>query len=267
VLMHATPCIDPADDGWGTLSLQTGEWHASAECAFGQPADIHVYKAELSAGESQIGVSAALLSPAERARADRFRFPHDRARYIMAHGALREIVGAYAGIPPERIEFSFSRYGKPALSGFQPGIGIEFNMSHAGDVALIALSEVGPLGVDIEHVREETDPGQLAEACLTPGEIRMLGTMPVHERIETVYRWWTRKEALAKALGEGLAQPLTRYQVVPPFVTREGGGPAGRHPWGVWDISPYPGYVATLVANGAVRSVRLLVHEPRGLIA
>jgi 4'-phosphopantetheinyl transferase len=185
----------------------------------------------------------------------------------MAHGALREIVGAYTGIPPERVEFILSRHGKPALTGVQPGNGVEFNMSHAGDVALIALSKVGPLGVDVEFVREETDPGDLAEACLAPREIRVLGTMPVHERVETVYRWWTRREALAKALGEGLAQHLARYQVVPPFVTREGRGPEGRRPWGVWDLSPCPGYVATLVANGAVRSVRLLVHEPRGLIA
>lgn len=258
-----TICMDGLSQGrWGTLAVDAGTWHSAGEHILGRPEDVHVYQVALRTSTSMLDCSLALLSHDEMDRADRFRSPRDRARFIVAHGALREIVGAYTRVPPARLEFMFSPLGKPSLSGNHPGRRVEFNMSHAGDLALIALSGVGPLGVDVEEVREENDPDELADACLATDERAALVDLPARERIGTIYRWWTRKEAVGKARGEGLAMRPDQCKVIPPFLMPEGDGGTGETFWRVWDMAPCPGYVATLVAGGADRCIRLLVHEP-----
>nr|MCU0624624.1 hypothetical protein [Gemmatimonadaceae bacterium] len=94
--------------------------------------------------------SEALLSPAERARADRFRFARDRHRYLVAHDAMRRILGAALGVAPGALVFDHGPQGKPALAG-SPGV--HFNLSHSEDLAVLAVTTRGPIGVDVEAVR------------------------------------------------------------------------------------------------------------------
>jgi 4'-phosphopantetheinyl transferase len=253
--------IDPAAVGWGILAPYAGEWRAAGHYALGQPGDVHVYMVSLRHDEALVDAYEQILSPVEKQRADRFHFAPDRARYIAAHGALREIVGAYAEIPAAAISFQYSPHGKPALHGTNREFPVAFNMSHSGEVALVAVSGSGPLGIDVERVPGNVETEDLAPVCCSRLETAILAELPLCERAVTLYRWWTRKEALAKALGEGLSRPLRRYQVVPPYLSEENPGRGANHPWGVWDISPLPGYVATLVADSPERTVVLNVFE------
>ncbi|MES1260124.1 MAG: phosphopantetheine-protein transferase, partial [Acidobacteriota bacterium] len=77
---------------------------------------------------------ALLLSPDEEARANRLRFVSDRVRWSHAHSALREILGRHLNRPPLEITFDLGQHGKPAVAG------LEFNLSHAGSWAMIAVS-------------------------------------------------------------------------------------------------------------------------------
>jgi 4'-phosphopantetheinyl transferase len=133
--------------------------------------------------------STALLSPEECDRAARFKWDKDRIPWINAHSALREILATYAGVRPESLHFTCNENGKPALDG---QTGIEFNLSHSGEFALIAVSTSAPVGVDIERIRPEVEIAAL---------LVRLGETDLPETVPELYHRWTRREARSKAVG------------------------------------------------------------------
>ena len=94
------------------------------------------------------------LSEDEVARANRFRFEEDRIRWIRARSSLRLILSRYAGSDPAELVFCYGKHGKPALVG---ATGVEFNLSHSGDWAMVAVARSVPVGVDIERMRANVD--------------------------------------------------------------------------------------------------------------
>jgi 4'-phosphopantetheinyl transferase len=137
------------------------------------------------------------LSDDEIARASRFKFEDDRVRWIRARSSLRLVLSRYAGDDPARLGFIYGAHGKPALL---PGSDIEFNLSHAGDRAMIAISRSVPVGVDIEHIRSNFDIAPLLRRL---GETELPDTNfpDVSQRL---YQVWTRREARSKAGGGAL---------------------------------------------------------------
>lgn len=133
-----------------------------------------------------------VLSEDEKVRAARFHFETDRVRWIRAHSALRLILAKFLGAPAPDLRFSVGPHGKPAL--VESG-GLEFNLSHAGNWAAIAVARNVPVGVDIERMREEVDMASL---------LRRLGETSIPETSEELYRAWTRREATSKAAGGAL---------------------------------------------------------------
>lgn len=160
---------------------------------------------------------AALLSPDELQRADRFRFPVDRTRFVTTRGSLRLVLGAYARQDPKSLVFDYvcvcgsphcamSRR-KPALRSVVPGRDIRFNVSHSDDVALIAVSESTEVGVDIERIRPEVDWRALASEALGPADAAAVLALSGRRGLLAFYRCWAHKEAFLKALGRGLTTP------------------------------------------------------------
>jgi len=94
-----------------------------------------------------------LLSPCERARADRFDFRRDRDLFVAGHARLRRILGAYLQESPAALRFAYGESGKPALSG-----PLAFNLSHSGGFAALAVARF-QLGVDIECIRPIEEMG------------------------------------------------------------------------------------------------------------
>jgi 4'-phosphopantetheinyl transferase len=148
-----------------------------------------------------------LLSADERARAERFHFEADRARFIAARAGLRRILAYYSSLPPELIEFQIDAYGKPLL--LRPSVALEFNVSHAGDYALIAITSGLPCGVDIERCSAKLDEAAVAAKFFCPREAEWLS----HAE-GGFLRLWAAKEAVVKAMGGGLSIPLCNFDVV-----------------------------------------------------
>jgi 4'-phosphopantetheinyl transferase len=132
------------------------------------------------------------LTDDEIARAGRFRFEEDCVRWTRARSALRLILSRYAGDDAFRLAFTYGPHGKPSLLPFSE---IEFNLSHAGDWAMIAVTRAVPVGVDIERIRAKTDMAPLLERL---GETDLPSTTP------ELYQRWTRREARTKAAGSAL---------------------------------------------------------------
>jgi 4'-phosphopantetheinyl transferase len=153
----------------------------------------------------------AVVSRAERERAERFGFPHLRQRHLAAHAALRGVLGRVLGQEPHRIELGLDAHGKPRLA--QAGPPLFFNLSHSGERALVALSARGSVGVDIERCRPNPHLIPLVERYFSPSERQAFRALDDEERLVGFYRWWTCKEACLKATGLGLRYPLDGFSV------------------------------------------------------
>jgi 4'-phosphopantetheinyl transferase len=154
----------------------------------------------------------ASLSIEEQARAARYRSVEDRLRFGLARAALRHVLGEATGRAPEALVFETGPWGKPRLSGTDAP---HFNVSHSGSLALIGLSRLRPIGVDIEWIRDISDALGLAEAFFSPREYRALVALRPNELETAFYRIWTGKEAVLKALGTGVGEGLRDFSVAP----------------------------------------------------
>lgn len=149
------------------------------------------------------------LSADELQRAAKFHFDKDRRRYLAAHASLRGILARYLQCKPRVLKFSANEYGKP----FLPEHSVEFNLSHSGDYALIAVARGRKVGVDIELIREDIELENLAARYFSPREVSELTALSPEQRTRGFFKCWTRKEAYIKAQGLGLSLPLDSFDV------------------------------------------------------
>lgn len=147
-------------------------------------------------------IPAACLTNDETVRASRFRFPKDAIHWSACRAALRQILGQKFDRPPSDIPLAFSEFGKPMLS--PPYDGLHFNLSHCADLAIVALSEDGPVGVDLEMLARAPDLLECENSFCHPREIRAL-PVDQNDRANQLLKIWTAKEALLKSLGTGLS--------------------------------------------------------------
>lgn len=163
--------------------------------------DIHVWYVDLAMTAGTVGRLAACLSEDERGRAFRFKFGRDARRFMVARSTLRVLLGGYLGLAPHGVAFTYGAHGKPALDGIHAAL--SFNLSHSGDVAVVAAGWNRAVGVDVELRRTLPDLAALAARSFAPRERAVLDALPEMERPAAFFRCWTRKEAFIKATGRG----------------------------------------------------------------
>ena len=190
----------------------------------------------------------ALLDGHERDRLDRFRRPADQARYLAAHALVRLVLADTVGTPADALTFDRTcrcgaQHGKPVLPG-GPG----FSLTHAGDLVGVAVHPGGAVGLDVEQVRELTDLAAMVAHVCSPQE-----TAPDADAFFTL---WTRKEALLKAVGTGLATPMSAITLGPAGVLAWTGEDAPHDPLWLADLRPAAGYHAAVAGTGAPPQVK-----------
>jgi len=116
--------------------------------------EAHVWRIDLELPGADIDREFILLSADERDRANRFIFKKDRNRYIAARSALRRTLGRYLQDDPAELRFTYGSHGKPSLHSACNPQNLRFNLSHSGEVALIALAVATEVGIDVERIRE-----------------------------------------------------------------------------------------------------------------
>ncbi len=178
-------------------------WASPPERIEPAPGEVHVWRAALDVEPGRAERLAALLSPDERERAGRFRFARHRSDFIAARAFLRLLLGRYTGRAPSGLQFEYNRHGKPRLAGAD--VPLRFNLSHARGLALYAVALGRETGVDVEHVERDLDAEGVAARFLPPGDRALLAALSGEEREKAFLACWTRREALLKARGEGLA--------------------------------------------------------------
>jgi len=222
---------------------------------------VDIWQIDIGGEADSIQERRSLLSSDEVERADRFHFEKHRRRFVKARAAMRQILGAYAGIPAKELSFAYGAKGKPHLSGDAEKSAIQFNLSHSQDAAILAVTRGLTVGIDIEWINPEFATEEIATRFFAQGEVECLQTLPVAERADGFFACWTRKEAYIKALGDGLSVPLDSFEVgfgpgTPAALLQVKTDPGEVARWSMYDLEVAQGYRAALVVQGKGHGLR-----------
>jgi 4'-phosphopantetheinyl transferase len=187
--------------------MSAAAWRVGPLCPPPLADEAHVWRVELA----PVAVLDRELPADERERGARIRSERNRGRWLAARWALRLVLGRYLARDPAQIELQLGAHGKPALAASAPPL--RFNLSHSGELALIALARERDLGVDVEEIDRGRDLLELARVGLEPDAAAAVRAAPEAERAGVFYAAWVRREAIAKCLGVGLGAPLPSVPV------------------------------------------------------
>ncbi len=215
------------------------------------PGNVHLHFLDLDASADALIVCQGLLDATERDRARRFLRKNDADRWTVARAGLKDILASYCGIQPRDVRFRTERNSKPVMEDVPGRDGVHFNLSHSGAVAAVAVTRLGPVGVDVEYRRTIPDWREVASRFFSASEYNALIGVAAAQRDDAFLRCWTRKEAVIKATGEGLSAELDSFDVSfepdrPPEVLRHGSEPGSPGAWtlGHFESDTFVGAVA-----------------------
>jgi 4'-phosphopantetheinyl transferase len=209
--------------------------------------DAHVWAVELDDPGCDVVFYRERLSPDEQARTEKFKFARDRRRYVIAHAALRDILARYTHTGPADLQFDQGANGKPKLAAPFGACGIDFNLSHSHETALVAVNDRHEIGVDIEYVKADFEIFAVANRFFTKREVTALRALPVLLRRKAFYKCWTSKEAFLKAKGTGLSGRLDEVQIA--LAGENVRIQAAVADWTLAELAPRDGYEAALVTK------------------
>lgn len=225
----------------------------------------HVWRVNINPAQSRIAELAQTLAEDEREKAARFRQESDRRRFVIARGSLRMILSRYLMAEPTALRFYYGTHGKPALDE-SVADGLRFNVSHSGDLALVAITRDREVGIDVELVRDDFDVEAIADRYFSQRERALIRSSPASKKRQTFFTLWTLKEAYLKARGEGFFAPPNQVEVLPDaadpltpdgtFLFR-----AGDRRW-THALIDVPGYAAALVVEGRCGEVECRQWTP-----
>lgn len=169
--------------------------------------DLHIWAVGLNTYAAVEGLEGLPSTDYQEAR--RMSTTRSGRRLLARRHALRRLVSEAAGHGVDSLEITRDEAGRPRIVGSR----LDFNVSASGAWALIGIREGGRIGVDLERVRPVPEAAALAGDHFTPGEEQAWQATEPTERDRAFLACWTRKEAVAKALGIGVAMDFAAAEV------------------------------------------------------
>ncbi len=214
-------------------------------------------------------VSGGILNAHELAQAERRLDAEHGYRFAMARRGIRLILGRELSCFPQDIRFEVGDHGKPRIEGLPASHdpALSFNLSHSGDLAVLAVSRDGEVGVDVERVRDIDL--RIARRYFTGREAEEIAAAESSHQLAAFFRVWTAKEAVVKATGEGIRRGLDTFEFASlpdgqasAGSLRTGALPAlrARVQWFV----PVEGYAAAVAGLDANRPIDLTIRAFNG---
>lgn len=224
-----------------------GDWPRLASSA------VQIWRASLHASDAQLAAMSRILTPDELARAGRRVTADLQRRAIVSRALLRIILARASGRSPNDLQIvTTGRHQKPALATGE----LTFNVAHSNDLALYALAIDRAVGVDIEAVNRPIDDEGIVRRYFAPPERAELATLTPTERHIGFLRMWARKEAYAKARGDGITLDFRVLDVSTAALAsapllRPLNDAADTPGWRVLDLDPRDGFVGALAVAGS----------------
>ena len=225
--------------------------------------EVHVWYTDLSAQENQLEQGSSLLDGTERERAARFLVRGAKNQFVLSRSFLRMLLGKYLGMDAAEVRFQLAANGKPEL----PESGLYFNLSHTEGTTAIAVTRAGRVGVDVEKIRENLKPLELAERFFSAKEVEWLKGRPEAEQFAGFFACWAAKESYIKAWGEGLSMPLQEFGLIPLGGNKKLKLEVYRNPqaarsWSVWQLDLGPELCSAVAVEAQDCVVRIGQWSP-----
>ncbi|MBR3767438.1 MAG: 4'-phosphopantetheinyl transferase superfamily protein [Clostridia bacterium] len=152
------------------------------------------------------------MSEERKKKCDSFKTEQDKKLCIAADMLLRRVLSEKTGVKPELQIFASDERGKLSLVNGK----YNFNISHSGNYAVVAVNKQLPVGIDIEQIRP-VKANILRRICAKEEILYVLGENAYCPDIledcrtsERFFKIWTYKEAYLKCTGEGICGELKR---------------------------------------------------------
>lgn len=136
-----------------------------------------------------------------------------RARRGRLDSLLRRVLSRYVDDAPGALRFGREARGRPFLldAAMQRVVTPDFNLSDTVGGTLIAVSQSGRVGVDLERTDRSLPHRKLARRYFAQIECERLEAMPEEEARHAFLLLWTAKEASCKSTGTGIFGQLPRW--------------------------------------------------------
>lgn len=158
------------------------------------------------------------LSSAEKLRYDQYHLKAARL-FLISRVLVKTVLADKLGISPHQVNIQLHPNGKPFV---QSSKAVYFNLTHSADVIILAVTEEGEIGVDIEQVDREFE-WMRVDSVLAPIEIEWIKENELTDPFNVYQRFfqiWTLKEAYIKCTGEGMSRHLKKlnFHVLPEHI-------------------------------------------------
>ena len=249
------------------MAIGEEPWAAPPRQLLLETGSLHVWRASLVVPPATRARMMGVLTTQEMEQCGRFLRPADRARCVAARALLRMVLAKYLPGDPRALPITVAASGKPYLEypagasvaaadpARREADGIQFNLSHAEECALIAVSRGMRVGIDVERMRDLRDMEAILQGFFSEQEQAFVAAHDGEERTRAFFLLWTRREAAAKAVGIGLYDSFARVALPPAGDTRSGfrvtltrpaAQSAGTEDWWIRDLAPAPGHAGAL---------------------
>ena len=194
----------------------------------------------------------------EQHRADMYIRNQHRERFVAAHYGVRRLLAEILDCDARTLRFVADANGKPQLSGYS----IQFNLTHSGNWAALAITPRSEVGIDVEMIRPVER--SLPQHYFSSREQAILATLKNEDWLHGFFRCWTSKEALLKAVGAGLSLPLDSFSVAiesnsQAFMLESSLAQLQPRDWSMLRLGCIPGYLGSLAFSSCLKSVSVLV--------
>lgn len=156
------------------------------------------------------------LDAAERDRLAAYAREEDKSRFLVGATIVRRVLANKLELSPADIQLDRScpdcgrQHGKISTKGMQ------ISVSHSGDLIVVAFHPTTAVGVDVELINPAIDADSLASVSLSDLEATELAGFEPAARARAFTQYWTRKEAVVKATGDGIRADLRKVIVSAP---------------------------------------------------
>ncbi len=191
--------------------IKSDHWQAAATVTELTDNSVHTWKLSLLTNNEVI--PGGTLSENEIRKAERFHLATDRHKFVRTRTMLRGLLSRYTGVEAKKLTISYNKHGKPYLLNPDRDKSVFFNVTHSKDVALLAFTRQGAIGIDIEYIHDNVKYLELSRRFFSGQEYQALARLSGNELKMGFYRCWTRKEAFVKAVGSGLSSSLGKFAV------------------------------------------------------
>lgn len=223
--------------------------------------EVHVWRDDLSVPAPERWARGQSLSPDERAQADRISAIARREAFVRGRSALRFLAGQYLHMPASAVPVRILESGKPIVDRPDPNGQLSVSVSHSGSLLAVAFTRAGDLGVDVEVEDASVDRAAVARRFFSDAEAAGLANLHPAVQVSAFFALWVRKEALLKAIGDGLSTPLSEVEfavssTAEPTLLQVPSAYGAVSEWTVCGIAPCPGTPGAVAVRGRVTGLR-----------